>query len=238
MALLTGMTEDGREVPVQVDASGRLVAEGLQGPAGAQGQTGPKGEDGPAGKPSEFSSGTAALPGLSPVGDANTGIYSPGPDSLAISTGGVNRLTVDGSGNVGIGTSAPVAELHVVTHPATGSSTGSVVFGPNPDYGFEIRNYIDAGGFPRSELRGPTAGTGPITFCTQDKQRMAIGGNGDVWIGSTLPYEPKILLTGGGTIRAIGLPARVHADNAAATAAGLVEGDFYRKPDGTLMIAF
>ena len=49
MALLTGMTPDGQEVPVQVDSSGRLVAEGLTGPEGPAGPTGPTGPTGPAG---------------------------------------------------------------------------------------------------------------------------------------------------------------------------------------------
>ena len=31
-----------------------------------------------------FSAGTAALPGLTPVGDPNTGIYSPGADQVAV----------------------------------------------------------------------------------------------------------------------------------------------------------
>lgn len=51
MALLTGLTETGQEVPVQVDASGRLVAEGLAGPQGPQGLQGPAGPQGPQGAP-------------------------------------------------------------------------------------------------------------------------------------------------------------------------------------------
>jgi hypothetical protein len=37
----------------------------------------------------------------------DTGIYSPGTDQVAISTGGTGRLFVDSSGRVGLGTSAP-----------------------------------------------------------------------------------------------------------------------------------
>ena len=49
-----------------------------------------------------ISAGTAALPGLTPVGDPDTGIYSPGADQVAISTNGTGRLFVDASGNVEI----------------------------------------------------------------------------------------------------------------------------------------
>jgi len=47
--------------------------------------------------------GTAALPGIAVSGDLNTGIYSPGTDQLAISTGGTGRLFVT---NNGVGTGA------------------------------------------------------------------------------------------------------------------------------------
>jgi hypothetical protein len=49
---------------------------------------------------STFQTGTAALPGLTPEGDTDTGIYSPGANQLAISTGGSERLRVDSSGLV------------------------------------------------------------------------------------------------------------------------------------------
>ena len=49
MSLLTGLTSQGVEVPVQVDAQGRLVAEGLPGPAGPAGPAGSEGPQGIAG---------------------------------------------------------------------------------------------------------------------------------------------------------------------------------------------
>ncbi len=59
--------------------------------------------------------GTAALPGIAFASDTNTGIYRPGADQLAISTGGNGRLFVDATGKVGIGTSNPGAVLDVFT---------------------------------------------------------------------------------------------------------------------------
>jgi hypothetical protein len=52
--------QDGTVIPVQVDAQGRLVAEGLAGPAGPAGPQGPQGEKGDKGDPG--SSGGLVLP--------------------------------------------------------------------------------------------------------------------------------------------------------------------------------
>jgi hypothetical protein len=56
--------------------------------------------------------GSAGAPTITFTGDTNTGIYSPGADQLAISTGGSGRLFVDASGNVGVG-STPSVRLDV-----------------------------------------------------------------------------------------------------------------------------
>lgn len=52
MPLLTGLTSEGEEIPIQVDGAGRLVAEGMPGPAstvpGPKGDKGDRGDVGPA----------------------------------------------------------------------------------------------------------------------------------------------------------------------------------------------
>ena len=68
-----------------------------------------------------ISAGTASLPGLTPVGDPDTGIYSPGADQVAIAAGGNERLRVTDGGLIGIGTSVPGALLHLSS--ATGSAS-------------------------------------------------------------------------------------------------------------------
>jgi hypothetical protein len=60
----------------------------------------------------------------------------------------------------------------------------------------------------------------------------------DVKIGGTLPASPNITLKADGNINAKGAVARVYADNTAAKAGGLVDGDIYRTATGQLMIVF
>lgn len=48
--------------------------------------------------------GSAASPSLSRAGDADTGIFFPAADTVAVATGGVVRWTVDSSGNLLVGT--------------------------------------------------------------------------------------------------------------------------------------
>ena len=73
-----------------------------------------------------IASGTAAAPSLSILGDPNTGIYSPGADTLAFVEGGVEAMRITSAGLVGIGTSSPGKTLDVAgeirIYPASGDA--------------------------------------------------------------------------------------------------------------------
>jgi hypothetical protein len=60
-----------------------------------------------------FSAGTVSLPAITTTGDTNTGIYFPAADTIATSTGGSERLRINSTGNVGIGTNSPSQALQV-----------------------------------------------------------------------------------------------------------------------------
>jgi hypothetical protein len=70
--------------------------------------------------------GSASTPSITFTGDLNTGIYSPGADQVAISTGGTGRLFVDSSGRVGLGTSTPGSILTAKGPIASTSDWGNL----------------------------------------------------------------------------------------------------------------
>jgi hypothetical protein len=65
--------------------------------------------------------GSAAAPTYTFTGDPNTGIYSPGADQVAVSTGGTGRLFVDSSGRVGVGVTENGSNAKLEVRSTTGS---------------------------------------------------------------------------------------------------------------------
>jgi len=65
--------------------------------------------------------GSVSAPSYTFTGDLNTGMWSPGADTIAFSEGGAEAMRITSAGNVGIGTTAPAVKLEVSS--ATGSAT-------------------------------------------------------------------------------------------------------------------
>lgn len=59
-----------------------------------------------------LAAGTVTAPTLAPTGDSNTGLWFPAADTVAMSTGGSERLRINSTGQLGLGVT-PTAELDV-----------------------------------------------------------------------------------------------------------------------------
>jgi hypothetical protein len=124
--------------------------------------------------------GTAALPGLAIASDPNTGIYSPGADQLAVSTGGTGRLFVDASGSVGIGTSAPSTALHVQgSTTVTSQANVAAKIGANSDSDVLIGSVN--GNLPYIASQGAY----PLALFTNAIERLRIDSSGRLLVGTS-----------------------------------------------------
>ena len=70
--------------------------------------------------------GSAASPSLKFTGDSNTGIYSPGADQLALSTGGVERFRITNDGVQTYNQPAPAAVNATATLTAANLKAGII----------------------------------------------------------------------------------------------------------------
>ena len=76
--------------------------------------------------------GSASTPAIQ-GSDNNTGVFFPAADTAAIATNGTERMRIDASGNVGIGTSSPGGKLEV-----SGQADFTTVVGAG--YGVRVRS--------------------------------------------------------------------------------------------------
>jgi len=171
---------------------------------------------------------------------------SPGPAGSTL-TNMQERVRVDGSGNVGIGTSSPVAKLQI-----SGSTISSnFAFGSTTAAAGQIASdtgYVGA----RIVFYGSTSGgsgtldiyagaTAPIQFSTNGAERMRIDGSGNVGIGLS---NPAVKADINGVMRAAtwSLTGTGVTGGTTAFSAGTVSTDpnwgmYFRAPTGSAGIA-
>ena len=147
--------------------------------------------------------GTALLPSITRSADLNTGIFFPAADTIAASTDGTERMRIDSSGNVGIGTSSPARPIDVVAEAndnplrlrARGGGTSAYI------------TFTSNDAATTSALIGnPAANT--LAFYTNGfTERLRITSAGNVGIGTSSPAfkldvegDPRFYVSGDGII--------------------------------------
>jgi hypothetical protein len=107
--------------------------------------------------------------------------YAHANDSMNLGTAGGNRMTIDSSGNVGIGTSSPQNKLHV--NAGTG---GGVTLEANADVDIDFR-YRSGGVNKYNVAYDASAGSLIWYDNTANATRMALDSSGRLGIGTTSP---------------------------------------------------
>ena len=141
--------------------------------------------------------GASGVPSYSFSGDANTGMWSSGADALNFSTGGSERMRIDSSGNVGIGTTSPVYPMQI----EDGGSNAVLKFGVDSGNAGRIFSRLVGSGTTYQEL-GFYANDIRFATATSDEgtasaTRMFIENTtGNVGIGTTSP-DAQLTVSGG-----------------------------------------
>jgi hypothetical protein len=151
------------------------------------------------GGPLALTSGTVSAPTYSFASDTGTGWWRPGAGLLAASTVGSERMRIDASGNVGVGTTTPNYNLEVtgggtsIVARLNSANTSATYLDINNSSTGAHEWYIGATG----SASGFGVGKLAIYDATATANRLTIDASGNVGIGTTAPYA-VLTLKGGG----------------------------------------
>ena len=128
--------------------------------------------------------GSASAPAFACFGDLNTGVHFPAVDTMALATGGVNRILMTASGTVGIGLSVPALPLQVAGDIGAYSTTGNV----------GLRFQTTSGSGREFSWISATTGNAVLYDHTASADRLVVNSSGQFGVG-TAPAE-QLHITG------------------------------------------
>ena len=170
------------------------------------------------------SDGTAAAPSVTFANDATTGISKPSAGTLALSTSGAERMRIDSTGKVGIGTTNATNALTVssATDPATffaTSGNANISVGRSAQSSGQVSLILNGGTGGTTWQVGQVANSNDLMFFGNSAERMRIDTAGKVGIGIASPSAKVHSFQSAG--------AFTPSNSTVATAAAfLAEGDY------------
>jgi len=138
-----------------------------------------------------FSSGSASAPSITATGDTNTGVFFPTADTIGVATAGSERMRIDSSGNLLVGTTSAVtgSKLVVDTGDATiygvrvGRGAGSVSTNTAVGAGALVTNSTGANSTAIGQAAGYLATGNQNTFLGSYSGQNVTSGSDNTLIG-------------------------------------------------------
>jgi hypothetical protein len=115
------------------------------------------------------------------IGDTNTQIRFPANDTVSVETNGIERMRITSAGNVGIGTSSPLANLDVNSGVDINMSSSSAGQFRITGSGYSAALALNVQGLNIYNNSASRA----VIFGTDETERMRISSAGDLLIGGT-----------------------------------------------------
>ena len=163
------------DVPGTLDVTGAATLDSTLAVTGATTVTGVINADGKV----KFPAGTASAPSFYNGTDTDTGLYFSAANEISVATGGTQRVVVDSSGRLGIGTGSPSSLLEVsgatpqIRSTDTDVSNSYSVF--QNSSGLSVYNAVNNGG------------AGQHLFQANGSEKVRIDSSGKVGIGTSSP---------------------------------------------------
>lgn len=121
--------------------------------------------------------GSASTPAIRGT-DTNTGMFFPAADTIAFAEGGAEAMRIDSSGNVGIGTSSPVARLNVSV-----ADGGGVVISNTNDTHTGALSFGDTSANSSGRISYDHS-SNALRFDTNGSERARIDSSGNLLVGA------------------------------------------------------
>jgi len=132
-----------------------------------------------------FPLGTAAAPSIYFASDTNTGVFSPAGDKVAITTAGTERVVVDASGNLGIGTGATGLPGLFSVHQAASSTSNYINITNNATGASAWSNGMLIGVNATGDALCWQNESSSLLFGTGNAERMRVDNAGRLLVGTT-----------------------------------------------------